>query len=89
MKRAYKKINLELIVFADEADTVVAALNSAVDRLEEEHTIFGGDIEVVSIEHRGMRKKSALVHTREAGETAVVAIRRATETVASALKEVI
>ena len=89
MKKAYKKINLELIVFADEADTVVTELNSAIDRLEEKHTIFGGDIEIVGIRHRETRKKSALIHTREAGQTAVVAIRRASETVASVLREVI
>ena len=52
MREAYKKINLELIVFADEADTVVTGLNSAIDRLEEKHTIFGGDIEIVGIRHR-------------------------------------
>jgi acyl-CoA hydrolase len=38
----YKKINVELIVVADEADAVVAELNTALDRLEEKHTLFGG-----------------------------------------------
>ena len=37
----------------------------------------------------GTRRKSAFMHTREAGETAVGAIRRASETVASALRAVI
>jgi hypothetical protein len=89
MKMTYKKINVELIVISDEADAVVAELNSAIDRLDEEHTIFGGGIETVAIQHRGTQKKSALMHTLRAGETAVGAIRRARETVASALKVVI
>jgi len=41
----YRKISVELVVFADEAEAVVAKLNSAIDRLEEAHTIFGGDVE--------------------------------------------
>src|ERR1700724_541425 len=35
----YKKINVELIVVADEADVVVAELNVALDRLEERHAL--------------------------------------------------
>jgi hypothetical protein len=35
----YKKINVELVVVADEADAVVAELNTALDRLEEKHTL--------------------------------------------------
>jgi hypothetical protein len=89
MKMTYKKINVELIVIADEADAVVGELNSAIDRLEEKHTIFGGGIESVAIQHSGTRRKSALMHTRAAGETAVGAIRKASETVVSALKVVI
>lgn len=89
MKIAYKKIKVELLVIAKEADVVVAKLNSAIDRLEEEHEIFGGDIETEVIQHRGARKKSALSRTREAGENAVVAIRRARQTVASTLREII
>lgn len=89
MKMTYKKINVELVVIADEADAVVAELNSAIDRLEEEHMIFGGDIETVDIQHRETRKKSALMHTLEAGETAVLAIRRARETVTGALRQII
>lgn len=89
MKTAYKKINVELIVFADDADAIVAELNSALDRMEKEHTIFGGDIETADIEHSGTRRRSALVHTREAGETAVGAVRKASGTVASAFRKVI
>ncbi len=35
MKTAYKKINVELIVFSEDADAVIAELNSAIDRMEE------------------------------------------------------
>ena len=72
----YKKINLELIVVADEADVVVTELNVALDRLEERHELFGGDIETVAVEHPGSRKRSALAHTMAAGETAVRAARK-------------
>jgi hypothetical protein len=72
----YKKINVELIVIADEAVAVVAELNAALDRLEERHTLFGGGIETVAFEHRGTRKRSALAHTIAAGETAVRAARQ-------------
>jgi hypothetical protein len=85
----YKKINMELIVVADEADSVVAELNATLDRLEEKHTIFGGGIDSVSVEHRGTRKKTALMHTRAAGETAVGALRTAGEKVAGALRVII
>jgi hypothetical protein len=59
----YKKVNVELVVLADEGDAVVAELNAALDRLEERHTIFGGGIETVAFEHSGTRKRSALAHT--------------------------
>jgi hypothetical protein len=71
----YKKINVELIVVAEEAEAVVAGLNDALDRLEEKHTLFGGGIETVAVEHPGTRKRSALAHTMAAGETAVRAAR--------------
>ena len=41
----YKKINVELILTADEANPVVAELNSSVDSLDEKHALFGGEIE--------------------------------------------
>jgi hypothetical protein len=72
----YKKITLELIVVADEAEAVVTELNAALDRMEEKYTLFGGGIETVAIEHPGTRKRSALAHTIAAGETAVVAARK-------------
>jgi hypothetical protein len=85
----YKKINVELIVVADEAEAVVAGLNSALDRLEEKHTLFGGGIETVAVEHRGTRKRSALAHTLAAGATAARAVRVAREGVTVALRAVI
>ena len=59
----YKKVSVEVIVVADEAEAVVAELNAALDRLEESHTLFGGGIEAVSFEHSGKRRRSALAHT--------------------------
>jgi hypothetical protein len=85
----YKKINVELIVVADEAEAVVAELNAALDRLEEGHTLFGGGIETVALEHPGTRKRSALAHTMAAGETVAVAVRAARKSVAVALRAVI
>ena len=85
----YKKINLELMVVADEAEAVVAELNAALDRLEEKHTLFGGEIETVAVEHPGTRKRSALAHTMAAGETVAVAVKAARESVAVALRAVI
>ena len=49
----YKKINLELIVVADEADAVVVELSAALDRVEEKHTLFGGGIETVGLPGQG------------------------------------
>jgi hypothetical protein len=84
----YKKITLELIVIADEADAVVAELNAGLDRMEERHTLFGGGIDTVAIEHPA-RKRSALAHTIAAGETAGAAVRTAYESVAVALRRVV
>jgi hypothetical protein len=85
----YKKINVELIVVADEVDAVVAELNATFDRLEERHTLFGGGIETVAFEHSGTRKRSALAHTIAAGETVAVAVRAARKNVTVALRAVI
>ena len=52
-----------------------SGLNAALDQLEEKHTLFGGGIETVAFEHPGTRRRSALAHTRAAGETAVKAAR--------------
>jgi hypothetical protein len=51
----YKKIAVELVVHADEAEAVVKRLNGALDHLEQNHTIFGGDIEAVSFTYRANR----------------------------------
>ena len=85
----YQKINVELIVFSDEADAVVEELNSAIDRLDETHTIFGGGIEAIPVDHSGARRKSALRHTRDAGDTATSAVKLAAQKVAGAYKKVI
>jgi hypothetical protein len=85
----YKKINVELIVVADEAEAVVAELNVALDLLEEAHTLFDGGIEAVAFEHPATRKRSALAHTIAAGETVVAAVRTARDSVAVALHAVI
>lgn len=85
----YQKISVELIVFPDEAASVVAQLNSAIDKLEETHTIFGGGIEMVAVQHSGTRRKSALGHTLAAAEAATAAIKSAGDKVAGAYKKVI
>ena len=85
----YKKINLEVIVVADEAEAVVAELNAALDRMEEKHTLFGGEIETVAIEHPGRRKRSALAHTMAAGETVASALKTARDSLHIALRAVI
>jgi len=85
----YKKINVELIVVADEAEAVVGDLNAALDRLEERYTLFGGGIETLAFEHSGTRRRSALAHTMAAGETVAVAVKAARESVAVALRAVI
>ena len=72
----YTKINVELIVVADETEAVVAELKATLDRLEERQTLFGGGIETVAFEHLGTRKRSALAHTMAAGETAVRVARK-------------
>ena len=84
----YKKISVELVVVADEAEAVVAELNNALDRLEEKHTLFGGGIETVAFRHRETRKRSALAHTLAAGETVVDAVKTARESFAVAFRGV-
>jgi hypothetical protein len=56
-------------VIADGAEAIVAELNAALDRLEERYTLFGGGIETVAVGHPKTRKRSALAHTKAAGET--------------------
>ncbi|WP_158794199.1 hypothetical protein [Granulicella sp. L60] len=85
----YKKIRVDVIVVADEAEVVVAELNAALDRLEESHTLFGGEIEAVAFEHPGKRRSSALSHTVAAGGTVVGALKTARAGMAVALRAVI
>lgn len=85
----YRKINLELVVFADEAESVIAELTSAIDRLEDKHTIFGGEIETQEVQHTGTRRQSALTHALGAGNKAAAAMRLAGSKVATAYKAVI
>jgi hypothetical protein len=85
----YQKINVEFIVFSEEADAVVADLHAAIDRLDEKHTIFGGEIETVPVAHSGTRRKSALRHTLDAGTAATSAVKLAAQKVADAYKKVI
>jgi hypothetical protein len=85
----YKKINLELIVPADEAGGVICELGLALDQMEERYTLFGGGTETVLIDHTGSRRKSALLYTVGAGKTAVAAVKTARERVTSAMHLVI
>ncbi len=85
----YKKITVEVIVLADEADSVVAGLNAALDHLDESHTLFGGAIEAVAFEHSGKRRRSALGHTLAAGETVAGALKTARDGMKLALRAVI
>jgi hypothetical protein len=85
----YKKISMEVIVLADEAEAVVAELNGALDRMEDSHTLFGGEIETAAFEHPGKRRKSALGHTIAAGETVVGALKTARNGMKVAFRAVI
>jgi hypothetical protein len=85
----YKRISVEVIVVADEAEAVVAELNAALDRLEESHALFGGDIETVAFEHPGKRRRSALAHTIAASATVAGALKTARDSMAVALRIVI
>ncbi len=85
----YKKISVEVIVAADEAEAVVAELNAALDQIDQSHTLFGGEIETVAFEHSGKRRRSALGHTIAAGETVVGALKTARNGMKTALRAVI
>ena len=85
----YKKIVVEVIVVADEAEALVAELNAALDRLEESHTLFGGEIEAVAFEQPGRRRRPALAHTIAAGGTVVGALKTARNGMTVALRAVI
>ena len=84
----YKKIEMELIVEADEAEDVIRELNATLDRLEEKHTLYGGGMETIAVEHAGARRKTALMHVRAAGETTAAAMQTAGDKVAGAIRRV-
>jgi hypothetical protein len=85
----YQKINVEVIVFSEDAGAVADELNLALDRLEETYTIFGGDIENVAVAHSGTRRKSALRHTFNAGKTVTSALKSVVQDLADTYKKVI
>jgi hypothetical protein len=85
----YQKINVEMVVLSEEADAVVAELNSVIDWIEESHTIFGGEIEANPMEHCGTRSKSALTHTLHARNVASAAVKSAARKARDAYKKVI
>ena len=89
IRMVYRKISLELIVFAEEADAVVAKLNWAIDTLEERHAVFGGDVEVTEVNKNVGERKTALKVTLAAGNAAVIAVKGAADTVADAYKRVV
>ena len=86
---AYRKITVELVVHPEDVDAVVSELDSTLDRLEETHEIFGGGIETAPVAHSGTRRKSALRHTLDAGNTATSAVKLAAQKVTNAYKKVI
>jgi hypothetical protein len=77
-----KKINVELIVVADEAEEVVAELNARLDTLEERPHFLAEDRDR-RVRLPGTPKRSALAHTRAAGESVAIAVRVAPEVPAS------
>ena len=85
----YKRINVELIVIADEVEAVESELEAALDRVEEKHTLVGRGIESVAFEQLGIRKKSALAHAIDAAATAAATVRNARKSVAVAFRAVI
>lgn len=85
----YRKINVEIIAFEEEADAVAAELNSAIDGLEDRYVIFGGDIESVPVKKSGARRRSALMHTLAAGDSAMAAVKLAGDKIAGAYRRVI
>ena len=59
------------LVVADDTEALIAELNTAIHQLDEIHTIFGGGIEPVAVNHQGTRKWSELTHTLAADSLAL------------------
>jgi hypothetical protein len=85
----YKKITVELVVDADEAEDVASQLNGALDQLAERYAIFGGDIETAPFSSPGKRRKSALAHTLAAGGTVAVALKSTGRHIGNAVRAVV
>ena len=85
----YKRVKLDVIVVADEAEAVVTELNATLNRLDEKYSLFGGEIETLTFEHSGTRRRSALAHTIAAGESVAGALKTARQSVARAFHAVI
>ena len=85
----YKKISVELIVSADDADDFVNDLNGVLDQLDKSHILFGGEVATVTFNHPGKRRRSALAHTLAAGETVAVALRSTGKHIGDAVRAVI
>jgi hypothetical protein len=85
----YKKINVEIMVVADEAEAVVAELNVVLDLMEERYAILGDGIETVAFEHSGTPRRSALAHAIAAGGKVAGAASVARESVAVAHRAII
>lgn len=85
----YKKIVVELVVAEDEADKIIGQLNATLDQLEENHDIFGGEVEAVFFDGPARRRRSALAHTVAAGETVATALRNTSRHVGNAVRAVI
>ena len=85
----YRKITVELIVDAAEADDVVGELNRALDQLDERYAMFGGEIETSAVNLPGKRRRSALAHTLAAGETVAGALRSTGKHIGNAVRTVI
>lgn len=85
----YKRIVVELVVGEDEADTIISQLNRKLNQLEEDHDIYGGDIEAVSFKGPARQRRSALAHTLAAGGTVAMALRNTRRHVGNAVRAVI
>ena len=81
----YQKISLELIVLAEDAEAVTRQLNTTLDALDEHHSLFGGAIETTAFHRAETPNRSALTHTRNAGDTAIKAARKGLTTALRAI----
>jgi hypothetical protein len=77
----YKKVNVELVVVADEAEAMVASLNLSLDRLGERLALFSVEIETTAVERTKASRRSGLARTIAAGELVAAAPKTARESV--------